>query len=113
MMVRGRLVGLATLVAVAALLAVGCASTAPTDWTGHHIDEAIKKFGPPTRVLPTSDGGKMYQWIFHRSSPQPSWGGTSVTTTSNNYTSTKTFLVRADGIILSFSANDLGSPGPS
>jgi hypothetical protein len=117
MMERRSLVGLAIVVAVPVLLAVGCASTKVTDWTGHHIEEVIKEFGPPARTVATSDGGKMYVWEFHRSAPQPSWGGgpggPSVSTASNNYISTKTFWVRADGIILSWNANDLGGPGPS
>ncbi|HLE60668.1 MAG TPA: hypothetical protein VI700_03950, partial [Thermoanaerobaculaceae bacterium] len=61
-MTRRHPVTLASIVVVGVLLVAGCASTKPTDWTGHHIDEVIKKFGSPTRVVPTADGGKMYVW---------------------------------------------------
>jgi hypothetical protein len=104
---RRRLVAVLTLVLAAAVLtAVGCASARVTDWTGHHIDEAIKMFGPPARTLPTADGGKMYVWEFQRSVADPSWGsGPGAPTVSSNvrrYTATKTFWVRPDGIINSW-----------
>jgi hypothetical protein len=108
---RRQLAAVLTLVLAAAMLtAVGCASAKFTEWTGHHIDEAIKMFGPATRVLPTVDGGKMYVWEFHRSAPSSSWtsgpGGPTVSTRSNSYVTTKTFWVRADGIIASWNFQD-------
>ena len=99
------------IVAVAVvLLANGCTSAEFTEWTGHHIDEVIKKFGPPARTLPTSDGGKMYVWEFPHSVPSASWsngpGPPTVSTTSTTYVSTKTFWVRPDGIISSWNFQD-------
>lgn len=109
-MARRHLVVLAIVVVTAVLLAAGCASTGFTEWTGHHIDEVIKKFGPPTRTVPTSDGGKMYVWEFQRSAPSSSWGsgagGPAVVTTANNYVSTKTFWVKPDGTIASWNFSD-------
>ena len=108
---RRCLVSVFTLVLAAAVLtAVGCASAKVTDWTGHHIDEAIKEFGSPTRVVPTTDGGKMYVWELQRSVADPSWsGGPGAPTVSSNvrrYTATKTFWVRPDGIIASWNFQD-------
>ena len=109
-MTRRHPVTLASIVVVGVLLVAGCASTKPTDWTGHHIDEVIKKFGSPTRVVPTADGGKMYVWELQRSMPSPSWGsgpgGPTVSTQANRYTATKTFWVRPDGIVASWNLHD-------
>jgi hypothetical protein len=95
---------------LAALLVVGCASARFTDWTGHRIDEVIKKFGPPTRTVPTSDGGRMCVWEFQRSAPASSWGagagGPAVVTSANNYVSTKTFWVKPDGTVASWNSSD-------
>jgi hypothetical protein len=108
---RSRLASVLMIVlAVAVLTAMGCASAKATDWNGHHIDEVIKKFGPPTRVVSTADGGKMYVWELQRSVADPSWsGGSGAPTVSDNvrrYTATRTFWVRPDGIILSWNFRD-------
>jgi hypothetical protein len=108
---RRRLAPVLTLVvAVAVLTSVGCASAKATDWTGHHIDEVIKEFGSPTRVVSTPDGGKMYVWELQRSVSEPSWGsGPGAPTVSSNvrrYTATKTFWVRPDGIVASWNLHD-------
>lgn len=95
------------LVLAAAIVTAGCASTGVTDWTGHHIDEVIKKFGTPTRVTATPDGGKMYVWETERSVANPVWGaGGTVSAQEQRWTTVRTFSVRPDGIISSFNIKD-------
>ena len=108
---RRRLAAVFTLVLAAAVATVmGCASTRMTDWTGHHIDEVIKEFGSPTRVVPTADGGKMYVWERERSIAEPTWsdgpGAPTVSSNVRRYTATKTFFVRPDGIVASWNFQD-------
>jgi len=108
---RRRLAPILTLLLAAVVLtAAGCASAKATDWTGHHIDEVIKKFGSPTRVVPAPNGGKMYVWEYQRSVADPSWssgpGSPTVSSNVRRYTTTKTFFVRADGIIASWNFHE-------
>ena len=97
----------ATVLVAVVLLATGCASMQTTDWNGHHIDEVIKKFGTPTRVLPAADGGKMYVWETERSVANPAWsGGGSVSAQEQRWKTVRTFWVRPDGIISTFNIQD-------
>jgi hypothetical protein len=55
-----------TAAVLAAALLLGClascASLKPEpEWKGRRIEEAVKGYGPPTRVSP-SDAGKAYVW---------------------------------------------------
>jgi hypothetical protein len=108
---RRRLTALFPLVlALTVVTVVGCASAKFTDWTGHHIDEVIKEFGPATRVVPAADGGKMYVWEYERTTADSRVEGTAqqprVVNYLRRYTATKTFLVRPDGIIASWNFQD-------
>jgi hypothetical protein len=95
------------LVLAAAVITAGCASTSVTDWTGHHIDEVIKKFGTPARVTPTGDGGKMYVWEYQRTFADPTWGaGGTVSPNERRCTATRTFMVRPDGIVATWNVQD-------
>jgi hypothetical protein len=109
-MARRHLVALGIVVAVAALTAMGCASAKFTEWTGHHIDEVIKEFGSPTRVVPAADGGSMYVWEYQRSVADSRVEGTAqrprVVNYLRRYTATKTFFVRPDGIVSSWNFQD-------
>lgn len=104
-----------SLIAVALALAlvaplVGCASAKPTDWTGHHIDEVIAKFGPAKRIVPQGDR-KMYVWEVERrmAAPptvDPATGRSTPSAPAVAYTSVRTFYVGPDGIIISFTWQD-------
>ncbi len=106
-MPRATLGVLAIVVGVTALLAGGCASAKMTDWTGHPIADVIKKFGTPTRITPTADGGKLYVFEYERSTAEPSWGpGGSAQANERRCTASRNFMVRADGIVISWTLND-------
>ncbi len=93
--------------ATTVLIASGCASAKVTDWTGHHIDEVINKFGKPTRIVPAAEGAKMYVFEYQRSFANPSWGpGGTVSANERRCTANRTFFVRADGIVGSWSIHD-------
>ncbi len=95
------------IVLAAALLAFGCASAKVTEWTGHHVDEVIKKFGTPSRIVEAAAGAKMYVFEFQRSVAEPSWGaGGNVQANERRCTGTRNFLVRPDGIVASWTLND-------
>ena len=100
---------------IGALALVVCGSCASVqrnvDWTGHKIDEVIKENGAPASVQDSTDGAKLYVWEFRHSYPFSRWstgadGQQHVETTTVNKTTRKTFLVRADGTIVSFTVTD-------
>ena len=108
-----RVLGLGVVVVVAAAwLTAGCASMQTTEWTGHKIAEVIKEFGPATRSVPASGGQTMYMWVREHSFPQSSWAGgpgqPSVATTTRKQITTWTFMVNADGTIVSWNRDDGG-----
>lgn len=61
--------------ALAALVAAGCATTKPIDWNSrvgsYTFDQAVTELGPPDKQAGLSDGKTVAQWITRRS------GGTS------------------------------------
>ncbi len=106
-MSRGRAALGAVAVAVLTVLASGCASMKFTDWTGHRIDEVITQFGAPTRITPTSDGGKFYVFEYVHSISEPSWGPSgAVVTTERRCTASRSFMVRSDGIVASWNQTE-------
>ncbi len=107
-MQRSLIAGVLVLALVAPL--VGCASTKPTDWTGHHIDEVIAKLGPAKRVMPQGEN-TVYVWEVERrmASPptiDPVTGRPTPSAPAVAYTSVRTFYVGPDGIIISFTWQD-------
>lgn len=98
------------LVLALAVHLVGCASARPTDWTGHHIDEVIARFGPAKRIVEQGDG-KVYVWEVERrmASPptiDPATGRPSPSAPAVAYTAMRSFLVGPDGVIVSFTWQD-------
>jgi hypothetical protein len=97
-------------VAAAACLACGCASTKTTEWTGHQIGEVIKEFGSPTRTVPADAGRTIYVWVREHSIPQSTWGGApgqpSVPNKSQTQVTTWTFTVSPDGTVVSWSKDE-------
>lgn len=90
---------------------VCCATAKPTDWTGRHIDEVIKKFGPPKRTIPQGER-TLYVWEVERRMANPPTTdpvtGRMVPSAQSAvaYTSVRSFIVGADGIIISFTWQD-------
>ena len=84
-----------------------CSSLQPDPvWEGKKIEEAIAKYGPPTRISPVTLG-KAYVWEFrHGSGAGPGGGG--------NYqviTTIRMMTVDANGIITSYNRFDYsGAP---
>lgn len=105
---RSRLVVVAVAVAMLAVVAGSCVSTAkPEAWTGRKIDDVIAKLGKPSSVLPGENGQKTYTWVLHRSVPVQnetfnSQGAPVSSTTFRDTVRTKTFSVDASGIIVSW-----------
>lgn len=101
---------LALLVGSVVLQLGGCASARPTDWTGHHIDEVIAKFGPARRVVEQGEK-KMYVWEVERrmAAPptiDPATGRPSPSAPAVAYTAVRSFLVGPDGIVISYTWQD-------
>jgi hypothetical protein len=70
-------------------------------WEGKKIDEAIARYGPPTRVSPTPLG-KTYVWEFaHGSGALPGGGGNTVVIKT-----IRMMTVDANGIITSYNRFD-------
>ncbi len=108
---RKSVIGVAAL-AVMALVAVSCASMTRTEeWKGRKIDEAIAKFGTPSRVTPGENGRKTYVWILHRSVPVQNVTldsrGVPVTQTAyRDSVQTWTFYVDGSGTITAWGHDD-------
>jgi hypothetical protein len=94
----------ATLVMCALLLGGlwACSSLQPDPvWEGKKIDEAIARYGPPTKVSPTQLG-KTYVWEFrHESGSYPGGGGNRVVATT-----IRMMTVDANGVITSYNRVD-------
>ena len=63
------------ILALAAWVGAGCATTKPIDWNSrvgsYTFDQAVTELGPPDKQAKLSDGKTVAQWITHRE------GGTS------------------------------------
>jgi hypothetical protein len=87
-------------------------------WEGHHYSKVVAKWGPPTRVIDESNGGKMMIWEETKTVTSPGYAQTqpygaysknvlmptSYRTTyippqTNTYTKSRTFWVNSEGII--------------
>jgi|MudIll2142460700_1097286.scaffolds.fasta_scaffold164748_3 hypothetical protein len=107
----GRISGVGLAVVVAAVcLTSGCASLQTTEWTGHKIDEAIKKFGSPDRTVPAANGQTMYVFVREYSIPRSSWWGErgqpTVQTMSQKQITTWSFLVNQERTVVSWNRDE-------
>ncbi len=83
-----------------------CATLEPEPkWEGRKIDEAIARYGPPTRVIPDANG-KAYIWKFTHNSYSDSPGVGGMSTAREMRTTIRMMTVNADGIITSYSRQD-------
>lgn len=83
-----------------------CATLQPEPkWEGRKIDEAIARYGPPTKVIP-DENGKAYIWKFTHNSYSDSPGIGGMSTTREMRTTIRMMTVNADGIITSYSRQD-------
>ena len=73
-----------TILALAAVLMVGCRTTKPIDWNSrvgtYTFDQAVTELGPPDKQTTLSDGKLVAQWITHRN------GGSSFSVGTGFYT---------------------------
>jgi len=97
---------------VMALFAASCTSMMKKEeWTGRKIDEAIAKLGTPSHVTPGENGQKTYVWMLHRQVPDQrvafdSAGAPRTSTGSRDSVHTWTFIVGADGIIITWTHDE-------
>lgn len=100
----GRISGVGLAVVVAAVcLTSGCASLQTTEWTGHKIDEAIKKFGSPDRTVPAANGQTMYVWNKVSEYTAGSWSSAPPT---QRWMTTWTLFVSPDGTIVTWNRQE-------
>lgn len=100
----------ATVCVVVGVLVLGvlssCATLQPEPkWEGRKIDEAIARYGPPTKVIPDANG-KVYVWKFTHNSYSDSPGVGGMNTAREMRTTLRMMTVNADGIITSYNRQD-------
>ncbi len=100
----------ATVCVVVGVLVLGvlssCATLKPEpNWEGRKIDEAIARYGPPTKIIPNEDG-KAYVWKFTHNSYSDSPGVGGMNTAREMRTTVRMMTVNADGIITSYNRQD-------
>jgi len=104
------------LVAAALVVVVclaGCASMTTTEnWAGRKIDDAIAKFGTPSRITPGVNGQQTYVWLLHHSgttiinSIDPATGLSVPRMIPHDAIKTWMFVVAPDGTIVSWSQSE-------
>ena len=112
-------IGTAVAFLLAAGLTAGCATTSPSDWTGHRIDEVIKEFGKPTGSYLTGEGRTMYVWTRRFAVVEkdvmdlPGSGGHFQVPGVGEHSLTWRFLVNPDGTVAGWSRQGGNQPSAS